>query len=104
MPGRAVTAASSKRGGHPDRWIVHSAGNAKTGALLRPAALAILAGRPFQDADGYPCGFMALMETVTASICNAGHSQSWSRNWHSAGAMITMDRGGSLMKAAGHDQ
>ena len=47
---------------------------------------------------------MALMETVTASICNVGHSQSWSRNWRSASAMITMDRGSSLMKAAGRDQ
>ncbi len=54
--------------------------------------------------NGYPCGFMALIETVPASIRNASHSRSWSRNWYSAGAMITMGRGGSLMNAAGHDQ
>lgn len=47
---------------------------------------------------------MALIETATACICNASHSKSWSRNWRSADAMITMDRGGSLMNAAGHDQ
>jgi hypothetical protein len=47
---------------------------------------------------------MALIETVPASIRNASHSRSWSRNWRSAGAMITMGRGGSLMNAAGHDQ
>ena len=50
MPGRTVSAAFTKGGSSRGRWIVHSAGNAETSALLRSVALAILAGRAFHDA------------------------------------------------------